>query len=45
MISKQVIGPLVGHKPNDRWQGTRRLSDAQSATLQARLVWTIGRTP
>jgi hypothetical protein len=44
MISKRVIGPLVGHKANDRWQGTRRLTEAQSATLQARLVWTIGRT-
>jgi hypothetical protein len=42
-ISKRVIGPLVGHKATDRWQGARRLDETQSATLQAHLAWTIGR--
>jgi len=41
MIAKQVINPIVGYKAQNRWQGTRRLNEAQSTTLQRRLTWTI----
>ena len=41
VIPKSVIGPLVGHKATDRWQGTRRLDEAQSNKLLSRLVRTI----
>ena len=40
-IPKSVVGPLVGHKANDRWQGTRRLNEDQSKKVQSRLAWTI----
>jgi hypothetical protein len=40
-IPKSFIGPLVGHKATDRWQGTRRLDEDQSKKLLSRLVRTI----
>jgi hypothetical protein len=40
-IPKAVLSPLVGHKPNDRWQGARRLNEEQSKILQSKLAWTI----
>jgi hypothetical protein len=41
VIDKRVINQIVGFKPGNRWQGTHRLTEDQSAALQSRLVWTI----
>jgi hypothetical protein len=44
-IPKSLIGPLVGHKATDRWQGTQRLDEDQSKKLLSRLVRTILPSP